>query len=380
MNAIAQAMAELANRNADRCTVEEIVEPVAPVAPVAPGEHSESGEQDSRRTMLENTIVVFSSISTVDALLLSDIVRRSGGTAMYMRNRDESSINELIKAINSTSATRLVTDYNALPIEAFVKIVNETKVDVVVVNQTPENDETLSLINSKIREQVSCNLDDRFVLQHYPADRTYTQVYGDCLNLSQWFLHQEIYTAYTSDAEFRTKIFLLYINEIPYVQVEEWTNVRLFNLATVNSNDIVYIALVFAQSNKFKNNFSVVSENFIVSDYHYTDAYDYTEFIRRIHNNSEKQYEKVSFFLLFSSSYGNKGQTGVRLISYDSQENNKRVYDVLKELIGDISVSQLSGQVLMTGVASVSREEIVRVVRSVVEPASPQEETSVVST
>jgi hypothetical protein len=371
MNAIAQAMAELANRNADRCTVEEIVEPEA---------HVEPSEQDSRSTMLENTIVVFSSINTVDALLLSDIVRRSGGTAMYMRNRDEDSINELAKAINSSSATRLVTDYNALPIEAFVKIINETKVDVVVVNQTPENDEALGLINSKIREQVDCNLDDRFVLRQYPTDRTYTQVYGDCLNLSQWFLHQEIYNAYASDVEFRTKIFLLYINEIPYVQLEEWTNVRLFNLATVNSNDVVYTALLFAQSNKFRNNFSVVAENLIVSDYHYTDAYDYTEFIRRIHNNSEKQYDKVTFFLLFSSSYGDKASTAVRLISYGSQENNKLVYDALNELIGDVSVAQLSGQVLLTGVTSVSRDEIVRVVRSITSPVVESQEPVVVST
>jgi len=353
MNAIEQAMAEMAARNADKCTVEEIVEPVAT-----------QQDEDNRTSGLSNTMVVLSNISA-DTLLMSDIVRRSGGSAVYVMQRNEDSLNNLVNTINeSVSTTRVVTDFGALPIEAFVRIVDETKVDIVVLNQNQENNETLTFILSKIREQVQGNLDDRLTVQHYPEDRSYTQVYADYLNFSQWFLHPEVYTAYISDVEFRKKTFLIYINEIPYVPVVEWTNVRLFNLNTINSNDIIYTSFVFSQANKHRNNFSKVSDNLIVSDYHYTDAFDYTEFIRQIHNNEVRQFDNVKFFLLFSTRYDDTNRTSVRLISYDSQENNQRIHDTFKELIGELQATDLGGALLLSGTTNtVSREEMVRMVR-----------------
>lgn len=381
MNAIAQALAELANRNADRCTVEEIIE--APAATETPA--AVEAQVDSRTRMLVDTMVVFANISA-DTLLMSDIIRRSGGTSVYIMQKNEKYLDELVKTVNdSTSVTRVVTDFASMPIEAFVRIINETKVDVVVINQNPENHEAITLIVSKIREQITCNLDDRFILQQYPEDRTYTQVYADYLKLSQWFTHQEIYNAYTSNQEFRRKIFLMYINEIPYVQVDEWTNVRLFNLATVNSNDIIYTAFVMSQANKHRNNFSKVSDNLIASDYQYTDAFDYTEFIRALHNDSTKLYDKVNFFLLFSTRYNYDNTTNVttvRVVSYDSQENNQRVLDALKSHMtdGQLQVSDLGGAILLTGNTVQARSTLVKVVCDALTTECSATETVVVPT
>jgi len=382
MNAIEQALAELAARNASRCTVEEIIEPEVPPQQESKQESSEPVQQpDERSLMLANTMVLFSNISA-DTLLMSDIIRRSGGVAVYIMQKTEDSLNNLVKTVvEATNVTRIVTDFSALPIQGFVRLVNETKVDVVVINQNPENHEALTLIMSKIREQVSGNLDDRLTVERYPEDRTYTQVYMDYLNCSRWFLHQEIYNAYTSDAEFRKKTFLIYVNEIPYVSVEEWTNVRLFNLATVGSNDIVYTSFVFSNANKHRNNFTKVSDTLIVSDYHYTDAFDYVEFIRQIHHDSVKQFDKVNFFLLFSTRYGDNASTAVRLISYESQETNQTVHGVLRDLIGELQGTDMGGAMLFSGMTTtVSREEIVRVIREATNKPAEQVETVTVNT
>jgi hypothetical protein len=372
MNAITQILAEIKLKNqqanADRCTVEEVTETLAVETPVvAEPPVTETPVAVGKNA---NTMMVFAN-NSAELMILRDVFHQTGGESVQIPPRTENVSEQLVKAIlagnaaaNSQKFERLVTDFGTLTIEALTDVLNKTEVSLVFFNRNESDNQVIPIILNKLKSQYTGDAwDSRVVVEYYTTN--ITEAYCKYFDFVELFKTPEVYSAWQTSAEFREKLFLIYICEITFHKSSRnWLDSRLFNLTSVEQNQEVYVGYRLSQVLRYRNMNSRVLDNLIVSDYHYNDGPDYTAHLRQMTDSEEKRVnENVEFFLLLARSYvassDSKRVTVVRLISYNPT-HNVEISKKLSTLLQNVAQTDVGGGIVQfEGFTNVSQDEIV---------------------
>lgn len=362
---------------------------------------SDAPTQQTQQTLPPSPNVMVFAQNSAELFILRDIINSSLNVRTAQVRPNSKNVGpELVKFLNDNSVPTetMYTDFNTMSIDDMAHVLNETTVNMVVFTEnTPPvegkktHKELCELILSRISQKLTKgSVADRVRVEYYghETDRSsVTAAYYDTFNLGSHFTNSDVAKEYRDSAEFREKLFTVYVGEISYHQTAAgFVSARLLKTTLSALND-VFIPYRLSNINRYRNTiYSLTTTGLISCDFHYGDGADFTNFLRTSVSQTTKNdegetitskiYEKVNYFLLLARGYNtvtekNARATYVRFVNYNPAHNQEFMTNFSSYLTNVTNTSGGNGSTVFEAYTNQNQDTVVDYIVGILSRVDP---------